>query len=204
MNTQLKKLATFSAAIFAVTLLSITSPVYAQRDAGAKARGDFESFWGPRYQSRSYSPGYLETRRSFSYQPQVEARQSFSYEPAPFHVGDKVIVSANDTKLMKGTDILAVVKKGETFEVGQVEGPWLGAEIAMDGNKFKGWIWHKHVASADQSPAAASDSPAAASQPQVERRSFSYEPSYRNDRSDRSPGNEPWQFQKTDPRRYRP
>lgn len=90
MNTQLKRLGTFSAAIFAVSLMSISSPVFAQRDAGAKARGDMSPFWSPKYQTRSYSHGAVETRRSFSYQPversaaqpPVVERRSFSYEPS--------------------------------------------------------------------------------------------------------------------------
>jgi hypothetical protein len=36
------------------------------------------------------------------------------------------------------------------------------------------------------------------------RRSFSYEPSYRGDRSSSAPKKAPWQYPKSDPRRYRP
>lgn len=132
MNTQLKKLATFSAAIVAVVVLSFTSPVYAQRDSGAKARGDMNSFWSPKYQSRSYCSGVVQTRESFSYEP-AEA-----------------------------------------------------------------------VTGADNAVSEAAPTERSAVQPQiVERRSFSYEPSYRSNRSYSAPKKQPWQYQKTDPRRYR-
>jgi len=36
------------------------------------------------------------------------------------------------------------------------------------------------------------------------RRSFSYEPSYRSSQSYSAPKKAPWQYPKTDPRRYRP
>lgn len=83
MISKLKGIAALSAAIV-VTFLSVGSPAYAQRDSGAKARGEFGSgFWQPRYGAREYSPVFVETPRSFSYQPQVEPGRTYSYEPAP-------------------------------------------------------------------------------------------------------------------------
>lgn len=127
MNIHLKSLVSCVAATVAVTLLSsIATPAYAQRDAGAKARGEIGAgFWNSSSQSRSYYPSRVETRRSFSYQP-----------------------------------IEAVVDR-----------------VPADG---------------------------AAAQPQAARRSFSYEPSYRSYRGYGSATKAPWQYLKTDPRRYQP
>jgi len=127
MNIHLKSRISCLAATVAVTLLfSIATPAYAQRDAGAKARGEFGAgFWDSNPQSRSYYPSRVETRRSFSYQP---------------------------------------------------------TEAVMD-----------------RVPAGV-----AAAQPQAARRSFSYEPSYRSNRGYGSPKKAPWQYLKTDPRRYQP
>jgi hypothetical protein len=134
MNIHLKSLVSCLASTVAVTLLfSIATPAYAQRDAGAKARGEFGTGgWNSNSQPRSYSPIPVETRRSFSYQPTAA-----------------------------------------------VAGCQCGASQAATS---------EHVAT----------------QPQVERRSFSYEPSYRSYRSYSSPKKEPWQYPKTDPRRYQP
>lgn len=199
MNTFSKKLVVALAAVVAVTMFALGAPAHAQRDAGSKARGDNTPFAGPWPQSRSYS------QRSFSYAPaQVtspQVRQSFSYEPAPFHMGDKIVVSADVTKLMKGTETLATAKRGQTFEVRKIEGPWVGTEMDVNGTKVSGWIWGQHVTLASEPSAAAPERSAV--QAPVQRRSFSYEPTYRSYRSYSSPTKEPWQYPKTDPRRFR-
>ena len=178
MTTLIKARYGFLAAITAAMVVSISSPASAQRDAGAKARGEFGTgFWDRQYQPRTYSPGFIESRRSFSYEPQIETRRSYSYEPAAFDVGEDV-VSLRPTRLMKGTRTLATVEGGQEFQVLDVEGPWLGAEIEVDGEKIKGWVWHRHVASAAEAeaPAAPDEAAARAAQPPIERRSYSYEP----------------------------
>jgi hypothetical protein len=145
MNTQLKKLAALSVAISAVAISFSASPLYAQRDGGAKARGDMSPFWSPKYRSRSSSRGFVYR------QPASETRRSFSYEPAD-----------------------------------AVTGSGCGSRVQ---------------------PAPAEPT---AAQPQVERRSFSYEPtysyqpSYRTNRRYSAPKKAPWQYPKSDPRRYRP
>jgi hypothetical protein len=76
MSTTLKKMMRVATALAMLLVLSIGSESHAQRDAGAKARGDIGSFW-------SQGSSQSSARRSFSYQGQVQTRRSFSYQPAP-------------------------------------------------------------------------------------------------------------------------
>lgn len=145
----------------------------------------------------------------------VETRQSYAYQPAAFGVGDQVVVSVDEAKLMKGTDALASVKKGQSFQVREIQGPWLGTEIERDGRTIKGWVWYNHATLADKPSTETADR--AAAQPPVERRSFSYEPSeprsfsyepsyrsYPRYRTDSGRRKAAWEYPKTDARRYRP
>ncbi|MGE3316612.1 MAG: hypothetical protein AB7O26_15960 [Planctomycetaceae bacterium] len=125
-----------------------------------------------------------------------------------FQAGDKVVVSGDHAMLMSGTEKLMDVPKGHAFQVTRVHGNWLGAEIDRDGKKTTGWIASNQVAGSQDRVAGA--------MPQDERRSFSYEPSnvqpqapayqtypsYPTYRRYASPRKEPWQYPKTDPRRY--
>ncbi len=195
MNTQ-KTTYTAVAAVVAAALVIISSPANAQRDAGAKIRGDY-SFGGS---PRSYSQGFVQPQRSFSYEPAEApaARRGYSYVADMFHVGDKATVSAHEAKLMIGTETHGTVDKGTTFEIRKVEGPWLWTEVEIDGKKLSGWVWFGSVTLAGQS------SGDTAARPQAARRSFSYEPSYETGRRSSSPRKPLWEYPKTDPRRYRP
>ena len=134
MNALLKKLVLCSTAIVTAAILATTvTPAYAQRDAGAKARGEFGiGFWNPKYQSRPSSPSGVQTRRSYSYEPTTT-----------------------------------------------VAGCQCGSSQAVAPE-------------------------CATAQPHVVRRSFSHEPSRQSFRSYSTPKKAPWQYLKTDPRRYRP
>lgn len=196
MSTQ-KKTYTAIAAIAAVALVMIGSPAYAQRDAGAKIRGDYSFGASP---SRSYSRGFVQPQRSFSYEP-AEApviRRSYSYIADKFHVGDKATVAAHQANLMIGTEVHGALDKGTTFDVRKVDGPWLWTEVEINGKKASGWVWYGSVTLAGEP---SSDT---AAQPQPVRRSFSYEPSYETGRRSSSPRKPLWEYPKTDPRRYRP
>lgn len=63
-----------------VVTWGMTTPAFAQRDSGAKARGDMSSFWGPKYQRSSTSTNVVAPRttqgyRSYSYEPSAPAVQ---------------------------------------------------------------------------------------------------------------------------------
>jgi len=183
MNTsRLLRITTLPAAFAVVALLSINSMAFAGNDAGT-ASGT----------ANCHPQGM---------------RQSYSYQPMTFHAGDKVVVSADHANLMKGMDTVATVNKGQAFDILKVQGPWLGAEIEMDGKKLTGWIWSQQVVAVNQPSPSAPDQTARAMPQQQERRSFSYEPSYsqppvyRSYRNYSSPKKAPWQYPKTDPRRY--
>jgi hypothetical protein len=139
----------------------------AQRDAGAKARGDMRGFWD-QGSSRSARP-------SFYYQPApaADGYRSFSYEPMAIAPGDEVTVNVAEANLMLGRNLVGTLEKGEKFNVTRVINGWLGAVVEKDGQTLKGWVWHRNVLPED---VAAEPSPQTAQQPPVERRSFSYEP----------------------------
>ena len=130
-------------------LLSLAAPAFAQRDAGAKMRGDF----GGGFYSRGRSGGTqspYQMRRSFSYQPSETAappqqdRRSFSFQPT-VHVGDTVVVTDDAVNLMAGKKKLGLVERGHEFTVTHVKGQWLGAKIEMDGEMVPGWVKRQHV-----------------------------------------------------------
>jgi len=107
MKALFKRFVHCSMAMVAITvLLTSAAPAYAQRDAGAKARGEFGAgFWNPKNQTRPLTPSVVATQRSYSYEPTAAVagchcdsshavsaectasqpqivRRSFSYEPS--------------------------------------------------------------------------------------------------------------------------
>ena len=63
-----------------VVTWGMTTPAFAQRDSGAKARGDTESFWDPKYKRSPTSANVVAPRmtqgyRSYSYEPSAPAVQ---------------------------------------------------------------------------------------------------------------------------------
>lgn len=88
--------------------------------------------------------------------PAVATAQNFSYSPAPvasFQVGDKV-VAANGARLMRGGEVLGNVAQGQSLEVLQVRGNWIGAKVVVNGQAQGGWIDATQV-SRPQAPVAA-------------------------------------------------
>jgi hypothetical protein len=117
--------------------------------------------------------------------------------------GDTVVVKGDDIKLMMGATVVGTVPSGLEFQATKVINGWVGAVVELEGRKLSGWIWHGNVALQVKAASGSLQVPAEGSE--VPRsRSFSYEPS----EPARSYGSyesrkEPWQYQKTDPRRYR-
>lgn len=155
---------------------------FAQRDAGAKARGEIGTgFWnsgggraysGPSFQ---YQPGPVQSYRSYSYTP-AESYRSFSYEPVGIAPGDTVVVSADTARVMSGPEQVGTLPEGHTFRVTRVVNGWLGVVTEADGEQVRGWIWNDQVAregrSAGEAPAPGAQSAA----PSPVYRRFSYEP----------------------------
>jgi hypothetical protein len=168
----------------------------AQRDGGAKARGDSRNFWDPSYRRSAGD--------SFEYRPQrpsVESYRSFSYEPIGINPGDTVMVDGDDIKMMKGANVVGLVPNGLTFKVTRVINGWLGAVVEVDGQKLNGWIRYTDVThEADAS--VASGQAAYDEGPTQSYRRFSYEPRQPS-RTLRTYENETkswrWQYPKTDP-----
>jgi hypothetical protein len=49
---------------------------------------------------------------------------------------------------------VANVSEGREFKVTRIINGWLGAELERDGKTYKGWIWHKYVKLAGETPPA--------------------------------------------------
>lgn len=120
------------------------------RDAGAKARGEFGTSPKSRssrtysYRSYSYRPG----PSVYWQQPYVAARQAFSYEPAApaaFKVGDTIVAPAA-VPLKVGDKVVATVPQGQRITVSNVEGPWVGTSIEQNGQTIGGWVLARELA----------------------------------------------------------
>lgn len=77
-------------------------------------------------------------------QPTAESRQAFSYQGVPFKAGDMAKVTGR-ANLMAERNILATVKAGQEFKVLDVRGPWVAAQIDVDGKPVRGWFYYNHV-----------------------------------------------------------
>jgi glucose/arabinose dehydrogenase len=81
-------------------------------------------------------------------QQQTEQRRAFSVEPGmtepeatmPFKPGDRVIVRAEESRLMIGDRDVGAVHQGERLTVTSVEGNWIGFSFQRDGKEMRGWL----------------------------------------------------------------
>ena len=136
----------------------------AQRDAAAKARGEYgRGFWSQERVSQRANSYYVQPTQATE-----EAVRSFSYEPARFMEGDEVVVAGRDVRMMVGRDVIGSMPDGLHFRVVKVVDGWLGAIVEVDGQEMKGWVRNTNVRYANEE--------ASVEQPQEMRR-FSYEPS---------------------------
>lgn len=186
----------------AVVAASAISPadLFAQRDAGAKARGEERAFWD--YGRGAYRGGDFADR--IVRRDDVDTGRRFSYEPMAIGPGDVVTVSRDNVRVMRGTNVVGDIAKGAEFKVTGVIGGWLGIVTEIDGKKLNGWVWHENVSAAATKDEAQPQQPAARVPTRTERR-YSYEPEPARSRMRVfEPRRSPWDFPKTDPRRYRP
>lgn len=117
----------------------------AQRDAGAKARGDYgRGFWNTTNNS-SVSSGAVYYRQPMAASANSQQYRSFSYEPTTIHKGDSVVVDRENVNMMLGSKSLGTLPKDTKFDVIKVTNGWLGAEVEVNGQKMKGWIWNQNV-----------------------------------------------------------
>lgn len=186
----------------AVTMWGVAShSAVAQRDAGSKARGEIGTgFWAGSNTSSSAVGAYrmnVAGTNAFT----VDTARRFSYEPSSFAAGDEVEVVRDGAKLMRGSELIASLSDGDSFQVTREQDGWLGASFEKDGQKLNGWVWHGDVARhRDQNAAAAQDDDSGVTSV----RRFSYEPSsVVTGSGTTSVKMHPWQYSKGDPRRYR-
>ncbi|GIW95600.1 MAG: hypothetical protein KatS3mg110_3641 [Pirellulaceae bacterium] len=116
---------------------------WAQRDAGAKIRGDFGPGFGRRPSSeRTYvRPGMAER----------EEYRSFSYEPIGVKPGDMVTAVRDGARVMLGREVLGTLPQGTQFKVLKVINGWVGGVIDVGGKQLNGWVWHADLAAATSS-----------------------------------------------------
>jgi hypothetical protein len=67
--------------------------------------------------------------------------------------GDRVIVTAPQARLMRGSETVATAKRGQELEVLKVEGNWIGTTVESAGESIGGWVWFRQVAPADSAQA---------------------------------------------------
>lgn len=148
-------------------LVLSTAPAEAQRDAGAKLRGDAGRYSGrtPRATGRAFAPqpsytvrpGYAAQPgvtavdpgfRTVTPQPAREADEAYSVQPLPFGVGDEVTVVSDAAHLMRGRRALGTIPPGQQLRVLQIRGPWIGVATEVDGREVGGWLWYSQLAAA--------------------------------------------------------
>lgn len=127
--------------------------------------------------------------------PSVDGYRTFSYEPIGISPGDEVVVTGEDTKMMRGTDVLGVVPEGLKFRVTKVINGWIGTVVEVDGKKLNGWIRHENVALNSESESAGPPANARSDSGVQTYRRFSYEPSQQNYPS-RQQTKPAWKYQK--------
>lgn len=172
---------------------------FAQRDAGAKMRGDQRAFWDSG--SRSYRGEAFSFRAR---RPAMESSRRFSYEPMGIEPGDMVTVSRDDVKVMRGTNLVGVMAKGTQFKVLKVVDGWLGTVTEVSGKTLDGWVWHKDVSAGAANAEKKAEKPVEKAQARDGRR-YSYEPALpAGPVRTFEPRKNSWDYPKTDPRRFRP
>lgn len=107
----------------------------------------------PSFQPYQYQQPMTDTRRGFSFQPvqpDVQTRRGFSYMPAQMAPGDRVVVTAERARIMRGTETLAVAERGLEFMVTEVRGPWVGGLIQVGDRTVRGWMYNTRLTPAGQ------------------------------------------------------
>lgn len=64
-----------------VMVLAVSSDAFAQRDSGAKARGDNDGFWSPRYSHRSTGYTRQTVRRNSIFSPSISRSRRLANVP---------------------------------------------------------------------------------------------------------------------------
>ncbi len=148
----------FVLATVAVGILSVSSVSAGgwawDRDAGAKARGEFGGKGARETPTRSCRYGY----EMYPCPPTVESRRSSSYQPVSnvsFKAGDQVTIARAGAKLMRGHDVLATLRKGQEVTVLKAQGQWIGASVEIDGKAKTGWLATRNVVGNEKTSAPA-------------------------------------------------
>lgn len=98
----------------------------------------------------------------------VMSSRSLAAAAATLQPGDEAVVSDNGTPLKIGNDTLLTLSRGQRFKVIQIQGPWVGGRVSVDGQERAGWVWSERALTPQQF----------ATQPRRVRR-YSFDPSER-------------------------
>lgn len=120
-----------SACAVVFVLMSLAPAVQAQRPWRSNIYNRF-----PRAQRYYSQPNYYAPPAA------TQPSQSLSVAPIAIHQGDMVKVTT-ETSLRRGQEALATVPAGETYQVIQVVGPWVGIAVDHEGQPIRGWVNHR-------------------------------------------------------------
>jgi hypothetical protein len=148
-------------------------------------RSPYSGIWKPTYagsQERQHRTSGHHSR-DFRLEVPVKSRRGFSCQPAfnvSFTVKDRVTIADSSVKLMRGSDVIATLPKGQEVRILKVQGPWLGTSIEVDGVKKSGWVLASNAAPTAQSPKQSAEAEGVNTkrqqQPQALNQSLSCEP----------------------------
>lgn len=150
----------FLAGLACVLVVVAASVAFAQRDAGAKARGEFGTgFWSSQYNRSSTASRAQRSRAVENTYARRQTAQDLeyrvsSYEPIPITAGETVAIAKDKARVMHGTNLVGTLEKGREFKVLRVVNGWLGAVVEEDDQVKRGWVWHQDV-----NPVAATSQP---------------------------------------------
>lgn len=77
--------------------------------------------------------------------PVLDICERVSGDRVRFVAGDAAQVAVAETDVKGEREVLATVQSGRQVEVIDVAGPWVAAQVDVDGKPVRGWIWHEHL-----------------------------------------------------------
>ncbi|QGJ68428.1 Hypothetical protein PBC10988_0870 [Planctomycetales bacterium 10988] len=81
----------------------------------------------------------------FSFLVGLGSFSSILFAQPPLKPGNQVLIVSSEAQLKLGYEIVAELSPGETLQITQIEGKWLGTYVSRDGAKIGGWVKRQFV-----------------------------------------------------------